>query len=183
MSIVRKIDYAEAKRRYEEGETIASIARRFGVTPTAIRRVVLPGFRERMLVSARKSQRLLRLRGRACPSCGDRMAEDSKLCRECSNAARLGEIETAVPKPGVLDYFSSGRYGLLAVSGIGSWSDEPGTTFSIVDTLDMCVEVDRVRVRAPRVAAKREELVAKVKEMNRGALSRRTMGARPEGGQ
>lgn len=46
----RKFDHDEARRRYAAGETKAGIARDFGVTRTAVLRVVSPGYRAKQEV-------------------------------------------------------------------------------------------------------------------------------------
>lgn len=61
---VRRFDHDEAVRRHAEGETIAALAREYGVTDRAVRRVVTPGGQERDLQATR------RWRTSVCETCG-----------------------------------------------------------------------------------------------------------------
>lgn len=85
----RRFDWDEARRRFAAGESACAIARSFGVSRTAITRVVDDGTYERM------RQTCLRLaeKGATCPGCGGRMALTTRygggLCRACVAAERM----------------------------------------------------------------------------------------------
>lgn len=88
----RKFDHEEAKRRYEAGESPAALAREYGVTINAVRRVVIPGERARMAATALEHHRR---KGNPsqywdCPDCGAR-ARKGHRCRACYLIARYEE--------------------------------------------------------------------------------------------
>ena len=176
----RKFDYDDALRRYQAGQSVASIARLAGVSRTAVRRVVIPGFKERLRASSIKAIQEARHRGLPCPRCGERMGRTSKMCRRCTNDLRLGPIPSVAAKPGELDYFpEGGRYGLLAVSGVSNMHrdlDSWGTTFAVVDSNDMWLEVSRTRVAGSKTKAKRKQLIALIQKMNRADAARDLAG-------
>jgi hypothetical protein len=79
----RKFDWEEAEQLRSEGLSYREIARRLAVTPHAIRRVLVPGERERDMARATAWVR----RG-TCPDCGasaTRHSLDNNLrCRDCA---------------------------------------------------------------------------------------------------
>lgn len=92
MSVPRKIDYADARRRRERGETLASIARDYDVTPHAVSYATDTQRRARLLVASALWQK----QGR-CPVCGvygttrHRVGVDSR-CRDCASAAQVTTV-------------------------------------------------------------------------------------------
>lgn len=86
----RLFDHEEAMRRYQAGETPAALAREYGVSDVAVRRVVVPGVRERMYAANRRYWQA------TCAVCGGKVVSNPSrertdgrvLCRQCSNAER-----------------------------------------------------------------------------------------------
>ncbi len=93
----RKFDHGQAKRRYEAGESVAEMAREYGVSENAVYRVVSPGTRaayDRFYAS-------LKGKGR-CDRCGEPMNQGSRYagsrqCQKCCDDDRATSV-----RPGVL---------------------------------------------------------------------------------
>lgn len=79
----RKFDWDEAKRLHEDGMSYNAIAARFGVSQTAIWRVVTPGAREKSNARIAAWQKT-----GVCSDCGGkatrRHAQADSLCMKCS---------------------------------------------------------------------------------------------------
>jgi hypothetical protein len=100
-------------------------------------------------------------------SCGERKKLSAALCIDCRKAARLTAALGKLPRPGTFDYFPrDGRYGILAVSGIGA-RGTIGVTLTVVDSHHCWREVSDLRVPVPHAAARRRDLVAWVNAENR----------------
>jgi hypothetical protein len=86
---LRKFDHDEARKRHASGESVAALAREYGVTWSAVQRVVDPITRERAALSsaARFARHGNRSQYWPCPECGGR-ARKGHLCRRC-HLARL----------------------------------------------------------------------------------------------
>ena len=94
----RKFDWDEARARHAAGETPGRIAAELGVTEQAIRRVVIPGERERVAEYGRAHT----VGAGACDDCGGPMNLASRYngstrCRACSAVARATTV-----RPGAL---------------------------------------------------------------------------------
>lgn len=84
----RRFDHEEAQRRFAAGERLTSLAREFGVSTAAVRRVVVPGQRERMYRQSRVKQ----MSG-VCVDCGKTgIAKRAKRCMDCSATHRLKTV-------------------------------------------------------------------------------------------
>lgn len=86
MSVPRKFDHDEARRRRAAGETYVSIARDLGVTPTAVARVCDWRLRAKMDALVAMRQRVngnpYNYRG-TCVDCGGRCRTGSQRCGPC----------------------------------------------------------------------------------------------------
>jgi hypothetical protein len=83
----RAFDWDEALRLRVDGWSYNRIADHFGVTETAIRRILVPGLQERMNARVREYQREHKPQQGTCPDCGGinsqgRYRPESR-CREC----------------------------------------------------------------------------------------------------
>lgn len=84
----RRFDHEEAAKRHHSGESMMSLAREYGVSVTAIERVVKPGKRERMNFYTRRST----MSG-VCIDCGKTgITKRSSRCMECSSRSRITTV-------------------------------------------------------------------------------------------
>ncbi len=85
----RKFDHDEAKRRKEAGESVASLAREYGVTPHAVWMVVSPKSKADNL----RAQAKLRAKGR-CERCGGwkHGATAAKVCQRCAADLKITTV-------------------------------------------------------------------------------------------
>lgn len=82
----RRFDHDEALRRKTAGESVASLAREYGVTENAVWQAISPATKE----SNRRAMAALRARGR-CERCGGwkNGATKAKHCKRCSADLRI----------------------------------------------------------------------------------------------
>lgn len=84
----RKFPHEEAVARHKAGETVASLARGYGVSDAGIRRVVDPKQRERMRLHSVKWQ----MQG-VCHQCDkEGISRGSRYCRSCSLKLRTRSV-------------------------------------------------------------------------------------------
>ena len=91
----RKFDHDEARARHTGGETLAELAAEYGVSPTAIRRVVDPATRRRMVQRTRRH-----VMSGCCPDCGQEgttvVEGRPSRCTACSDLARATSVGDGV---------------------------------------------------------------------------------------
>lgn len=84
----RKFDHDEAIVRYAAGESPGSLAREYGVSEQAVRRVVVPGVRNQMDVRSRAW-----IMSGVCQDCGKTgIARQSPRCKDCAELARAPSV-------------------------------------------------------------------------------------------
>lgn len=94
----RRFDWDEARRRYEAGDTVTAIARDFGVSYAAVRRVVVPGAYE--ADRAAVARRMAGEKGRGCcRNCGTPIHLHTERYRggRCYDCAGLARSTTVSP--------------------------------------------------------------------------------------
>lgn len=98
----RKFDWLEARARHAAGETMAAIAKSYGVNQKAVYRVI--GMPEHAVQTATPEQveslTRFQVHQDACPRCERPKTKKSDLCRDCFNETRLDDATTLVMVPG-----------------------------------------------------------------------------------
>lgn len=85
---LRKFDHNQAQADYQAGESLLSIARRFGVTYNAVYRVVDPERRIRMDATVKKW-----IMSGVCQDCGEKgISRYAPRCKNCSSHLRITSV-------------------------------------------------------------------------------------------
>lgn len=89
---VRKFDHEEARKRYEAGARVADLAREYGVTDSAVSKVVVP---ERYAKDLRRKSEWQR--NGTCPDCGGRASRNhgkigQHRCISCAAALKATSV-------------------------------------------------------------------------------------------
>lgn len=98
----RKFDWTDARRRYAAGESMLSLAKEYGVNPSAVQRVIrLPEYR----VAAATPEQMAALSALArdqvpCPRCERPMSRAATLCKPCHGETRAFAETTLRKIPG-----------------------------------------------------------------------------------
>lgn len=104
----RKFDHDEAKKRYEAGESVAGMAREFGVHVSAVWQVVSP----RIVESQRRLHERLRAAGE-CERCGGwkNGLTQTALCHKCAMADRVTSVRPTTLRCGTCrEWKSDGEF-------------------------------------------------------------------------
>lgn len=175
----RKFDWDEARRRHRAGETLAAIARSYGVHPWAVSRVV--NMCASQIVSVSEADLARRGGPHVCPRCRGRKNKKSILCHRCRAAGRYGrsigeewdpDDETTLadiwPPTGYLSYQpKNGRFHI-----VGSFGYSTETSRTVVGDLLLvdCATGDVVE-QSPEMPVDEapyvfERMRARVRKMN-----------------
>lgn len=93
---VRAFDWDEARRLHDEGHSYSAIARRYGVTPAAVRRVLVPGLREKINARAVEWVRENHPHVGPCVDCGEPCSSaryrHGARCKACDTKAKATSV-------------------------------------------------------------------------------------------